>query len=108
MSVQWTNRFWSMSLNITLLLDFFKLFVKMCLTISFVGVQKSYLGPTDQKLWVFEGQACAGANDEELTICKTFWGQEGGGRGQGGNNNGGSWACGRQPAVASRRPRLDQ
>jgi hypothetical protein len=39
MSVQRTNRFWAVSLDLILFLDFLKLFVKMRLTISFVGVQ---------------------------------------------------------------------
>jgi hypothetical protein len=30
---------------------------------------------------VWAGRACAGANEEELTICKKNWGQEGGGKG---------------------------
>jgi hypothetical protein len=35
--------------------DFLKLFVKMCLTISFAGEFFVFFGsPTDQKLWVFE------------------------------------------------------
>jgi hypothetical protein len=37
MSVRWTNRFWSVSLEHTLFLDFLKLFVKMRLTVSFAG-----------------------------------------------------------------------
>jgi hypothetical protein len=42
----------------------------------------------DQKLWVFEvfiwaGQACAGANENELTTCGKNWGQK---RGKGGGN----------------------
>jgi hypothetical protein len=44
----------------------------------------------DQKLWMFEVSrrslgkwACAGDNEEELTTCAKFWGQEVGGRGQG-------------------------
>jgi hypothetical protein len=55
MSIRRTNRFWVVSLDLTLFLDFLKLFVKMRLAVSFAGVQKSYFfGPTDQKLWVFE------------------------------------------------------
>jgi hypothetical protein len=37
-----TNRFWAALHDLTLFLDFLKLFVKMCLVISFVGVQKLY------------------------------------------------------------------
>jgi hypothetical protein len=54
MSVRRTNRFWSMSLEHTLFLDFLKLFVNMRLAISFVGKKKALFGPTDQKLWMFE------------------------------------------------------
>jgi hypothetical protein len=37
MSVQRTNRFWSMSLEYILFLDFLKLFVNMRLEVSFAG-----------------------------------------------------------------------
>jgi hypothetical protein len=42
------------SLELKLFLDFLKLFVKMHLTVSFVGKKIVFFGPTDQKLWVFE------------------------------------------------------
>jgi hypothetical protein len=54
MSVRWTNRFWSVSLELTLFLDFLKLFVKMRLAASFVGKKIVFLGPMDQKLCMFE------------------------------------------------------
>jgi hypothetical protein len=55
MSVQRTNRFWSVSLELTLFLDFLKLFVKMCLAASFAEKKICiFLGPMDQMLWVFE------------------------------------------------------
>jgi hypothetical protein len=54
MSVRRTNRFWSMSLELTLFLDFLKLFLKMCLAASLAGKKIVFFGPTDQKLWVFE------------------------------------------------------
>jgi hypothetical protein len=54
MSVQRTNRFWSMSLEHTLFLDFLKLFVKMHLVVSFTGKKIVFFRPTVQKLWVFE------------------------------------------------------
>jgi hypothetical protein len=54
MSVQRTNRFWSVSLEHTLFLDFLKLFVKMHLAVSLVGKKIAFFGPTDQKLWMFE------------------------------------------------------
>jgi hypothetical protein len=55
MSVRWTNRFWSVSLEHTLFLDFLKLFENMCLAVSFMGKKKNaFFGPTDQKLWMFE------------------------------------------------------
>jgi hypothetical protein len=42
MSVRQTNRFWAVSLDLTLFLDFLKLFLKMRLAVSFAGVQKLY------------------------------------------------------------------
>jgi hypothetical protein len=54
MSVLWTNRFWSVSLEHTLFLDFLKLFVNMRLAASFAGKKNAFFGPTDQKLWMFE------------------------------------------------------
>jgi hypothetical protein len=54
MSVRWTNRFWSVSLEHTLFLDFLKLFVNMCLTVSFAGKKNAFFGTKDQKLWMFE------------------------------------------------------
>jgi hypothetical protein len=41
-------------LELTLFLDFLKLFVKMRLVVSFAGKKIVFFGPTDQKLWVFE------------------------------------------------------
>jgi hypothetical protein len=54
MSIRRTNRFWSVSLELTLFLDFLKLLAKMSLAISFVGKKTRIFRPTDQKLWVFE------------------------------------------------------
>jgi hypothetical protein len=83
-SVRWTSRFWAVSLDLTLFLDFLKLFVNMHLAVSFTGVQKSYF----LELWiksygclkflgeVWAGRACAGANEEELTT----WRKKIGGR----------------------------
>jgi hypothetical protein len=42
------------SLELTVFLDFLKLFVKMRLVVSFVGKKIVFFGPTDQKLWMFE------------------------------------------------------
>jgi hypothetical protein len=42
------------SLELTLFLDFLKLFVKMRHVVSFVGKKIVFFGLTDQKLWVFE------------------------------------------------------
>jgi hypothetical protein len=42
------------SLELTLFLDFLKLFVKMHLTVCFAGKKIVFFGPTDQKLWMFE------------------------------------------------------
>jgi hypothetical protein len=47
-----TNQFWLVSLELTLFLDFLKLFVKMGLAASFVRKKIVFFGPTDQKLWV--------------------------------------------------------
>jgi hypothetical protein len=55
MSVRRTNRFWSVSLEHKLFLDFLKLFVNVRLAVSFTGRKKIvFFGPTDQKLWVLE------------------------------------------------------
>jgi hypothetical protein len=54
MSVRRTNRFWSVSLEHILFLDFLKLFVNIRLVVSFAGKNKCIFGPTDQKLWMFE------------------------------------------------------
>jgi hypothetical protein len=54
MSVQRTNRVWSVSLEHMLFLVFLKLFVKMHLAVSFAGKQIVFFGPMVQKLWVFE------------------------------------------------------
>jgi hypothetical protein len=63
----------------------------------------------DQKLWVFEifrrslaGRACARANEEELTTCAKFWGQEVGGRGQGECKKRNPRKSGQRPLVAGR------
>jgi hypothetical protein len=42
MSIWRTNWSWLVSLELTLFLDFLKLFVKMCLAISFAGKKKTY------------------------------------------------------------------
>jgi hypothetical protein len=54
MSVRRTNRFWSVSLEHTLFLDFLKLLVNMRLAASFAGKKITFFGPTNQKLWMFE------------------------------------------------------
>jgi hypothetical protein len=84
MSVRRTNRFWSVSLEHTLFLDFLKLFVNMRLELSFAGKQKSYFLDLQIKSYgclkfqgeVWAGQACAGANQQELTTCTKSGGQE--------------------------------
>jgi hypothetical protein len=48
------KRFWSVSLEHTLFLDFSKFFVNMRLAVSFVEKKNAFFGPTDQKLWMFE------------------------------------------------------
>jgi hypothetical protein len=42
------------SLELTLFLEFLKLFVKMRLAVSFAGKKIIFFGFTDQKLWMFE------------------------------------------------------
>jgi hypothetical protein len=54
MSVQRINWFWSVSLELTLFLEFLKLFVEMRLVVSFVEKEIVFFGSTDQKLWMFE------------------------------------------------------
>jgi hypothetical protein len=84
MSVRRTNRFWSVSLEHTLFLDFLKLFVNMRLALSFAGKQKSYFldlrinsyGCLKFQGEVWAGRACAGANQQELTTCTKSGGQE--------------------------------
>jgi hypothetical protein len=84
MSVRRTNRFWSVSLEHTLFLDFLKLFVNMHLALSFVGKQKSYFLDLRIKSYgclkfqgeVWAGRACAVANQQELTTCTKSEGQE--------------------------------
>jgi hypothetical protein len=72
MYLEWPNRFWSVSLDLTLFLIFFETFCKdashhklrMCT--NFI-----IFGPMDQKLWVFEvfGQGLARAG-----MCWSQWG----------------------------------
>jgi hypothetical protein len=50
---------------------------------------------------VWAGRACAGANEEELIICKKIWRQEGGRKGAGGWNKRGP--TGARPATSDRR-----
>jgi hypothetical protein len=94
MSVWRTNRFWSMSLEHTLFLDFLKLFVNMRPVVSFAGEKKTHFLDLRIKSYgclkfqgeVWAGRACAAANEKELTTLKKFWGQGGwvvGGKGQG-------------------------
>jgi hypothetical protein len=71
MSIQRTNRFWAVSLDLILFLDFLKLFVYMHLGISF----------TDPKLWVLEnfrrslGRAgmCWSQPTRIDHMCKNMW-----------------------------------
>jgi hypothetical protein len=96
MSVRRTNRFWSVSLEHTLFLDFWKLFVKMRLAVSFAGKQKIHYLDLRIKSYgclkfqgeVWAGRACAAANEEELTACAKICGQGGWARGAGGGQSG--------------------
>jgi hypothetical protein len=106
MSVQRTNRFWSVSLEHILFLDFLKLFVNMCLVVSFAGKQKTHYLDLRIKSYgclkfegeVWAGRACAAANEEELTACAKFCGQGGWARGAGGGQSGAP-ALGRSPTA---------
>jgi hypothetical protein len=83
MSIRRTNRFWSVSLEHTLFLDFLKLFVNIRLSISFAEKKSYFLD-----LWiksygclkfqeeVWAGRACVGANQQELTTSTKSGGQE--------------------------------
>jgi hypothetical protein len=106
MSVQRTNRFWSVSLEHTLFLDFLKLFVNMRLAVSFTGKQKTHYLDLRIKSYgclkfegeVWAGRACAAANEEELTACAKFCGQGGWARGAGGGQSRAP-ALGRSPTA---------
>jgi hypothetical protein len=75
MSVWRTNRFWLVSLEHTLFLDFLKLFVNMRLVVSFGGGGGTHFLDLRIKSYgclkfqgeVWAGRACAGANEKELT-----------------------------------------
>jgi hypothetical protein len=57
MSVRWTNRFWSVSLEHTLFLIFLKLFMNMRLAVSFAGRKKSIFwtyGSKVMDVWSFK------------------------------------------------------
>jgi hypothetical protein len=106
MSVRRTNRFWSVSLEHTLFLDFLKLFVNMPLAVSFAGKQKTHYLNLRIKSYgclkfegeVWAGRACVAANEEELTACAKFCGQGGWVRGAGGGQSGAP-ALGRSPTA---------
>jgi hypothetical protein len=84
MSVRRTNRFWSVSLEHTLFLNFLKLFLNMRLVVSFAGRKKTHF----LDLWiksygclkfqgeVWAGRPCAAANEKELTTCAKSGGQD--------------------------------
>jgi hypothetical protein len=90
MSVRQTNRFWFVSLEHTLFLDFLKKIVNMRLAISFAGKKmhffdlriKSY-GCLKFQEEIWAGWACVAANEKELTTLLKFWGQGGWTGGQG-------------------------
>jgi hypothetical protein len=72
------------SLEHTLFLDFWKLFVNICLVVSFAGRKKTHFLDLRIKSYgclkfqgeVWAGRACAGANQQELTTCAKSGGQE--------------------------------
>jgi hypothetical protein len=77
------------SLELTLYLDFLKLFLKIRLSASFARKKKSYFLDLRIKSYgclkflgeVWAGRACVGANEEELTKHQKIWEQGGGGKG---------------------------
>jgi hypothetical protein len=111
MSIRRINQFWSVSLEHIPFLYFLKLFVKMHLAICFARKKIVFFGPTDQKLLVLflgevrAGQACARANEEELTTCMGAGGRSKGAGG--GARKGDPWGPGRRPAVGRYRSRPD-
>jgi hypothetical protein len=83
MSVRQTNRFWSVSLEHTLFLDFLKLFVNMRLAVSFAGKKTHFLdlriksyGCLKFQREVWAGRACVATNERELTTCAKSGGHE--------------------------------
>jgi hypothetical protein len=112
MFVRWTNRFWSVSLENTLFLDFLKLFVNMRLTVSFMGRKKTHFLDLRIKTYgclKFQGEvwarrACVGANEEELTTCAKFWRQEVEEGGKGNTKKGDPRRSSRQPLDSQRSP----
>jgi hypothetical protein len=81
MSLQRTNWFWAGSFDLNFIFYFLKHFVKMCLAISFTGVQISYFSDLQIKSYrclkilgeIWAEWACIGANEEELTTCVKIW-----------------------------------
>jgi hypothetical protein len=71
------------SLEHTLFLDFLKLFVNMCLVVSygekrthFLDIRIKSYGCLKFQGEVWAGRACVGANQQELTTCTKSEGQE--------------------------------
>jgi hypothetical protein len=72
------------SLEYTLFLDFWKLFLNMQLIVSFAGRKKTHFldlriksyGCLKFQVEVWAGRACAAANEKELTTCAKSGGQE--------------------------------
>jgi hypothetical protein len=84
-------RFWSVSVEYILYLDFLKLFVNMHLVLSFTEKKTHFLdlqiksyGCLKSQREVWAGRACAGANEKELTTHKILWARRLGGGGAGG------------------------
>ena len=93
-----------------------KLFLKMRLLISFMGIQILYFSDQWIKSYgclkfleeVWARQACVGANEEELTTCAKNWEHEVGRRGQAGTLKGDLRRSDWQPTVVDGQPRSNQ
>jgi hypothetical protein len=114
MSIRRTNRFWSMSLEHTLFLDFPKLFLNMRLAISFAGREKMHFLDLRIKSYgclkfqgeVWAGRVCVGANQQELTTCVVGQEEKRISRKMGTARQAQVSTRGRRPTVA-RRPQVD-
>jgi hypothetical protein len=97
------------SLELTLFLEFLKLFVNIRLVASFTGKKLHFLDLRINSYGclkflgeVWARRACVGANEEELTKHQKIWVQGGGGKGEGVGKMRDPWERGLRPATALR------